>query len=628
MADYSGKYVTFLDQEIKVGSFTGRPTGRCAIREYSTALDLYRVCKDIIGLYDEEENLKTEDFLYLQDSNGVNKFAIGFRKGGFKNSYIDNDHYFICWKCASENITITDNDKPPAAAPWNDWHWAGEAMYFNGYIANWPGIAPSIWPDLASAGLTPTQLAEILGYSSISFFAPDPGLYPYWQGPSYGDATLTQIFGYMDSCFVIMESELKNYDGTSVVSYTGETPISYHGGTAWTNMITDYDCTDPSYTIGGTVGYGADYDGFCPFDLLPYNPEEPLPDEPESPGAGGGTYVPGGWGGYTGYNNTFPSKSVIDTGLISIYSPSDAQVEDLAEYLWTDDYYASLQKWGLKPTEQIITFGYVPFEVPRDGTASDVYMCGQNSNVQMYKVTSQYYGFNAGSVLVRGANFDNLGAFADYQRSKVLMYIPCIGFVPLVATDVLDHYINLRYRVDLFTGNFVADVYREDGSKPTLIGSYSGNCLTSFPLTEANYAQFYQQKRGTIFGMIGDIVGGITEAITNPASLANIGDTIASLWDGVDNLTKLAPEVQRSGSMDESFGALAFEQPFIMLVTPNMFGGGSEYVRHYGRATMNAYKLSDLTGLTIVARVIDGDVAATDEEKNEINALLKDGVIL
>lgn len=625
MADYSGKYVTFLDQEIKVGSFTGRPNTRCAIREYGTSLDLYQVCTDVIGLYDEENNLKTEDFLYLKDSGGTIKFAIGFRKGGFKNSYIDNDHYFICWKCASANITISENEKPPAASPYNNWMWAGEGQVYNGYIANWPGIAPSIWPDLAGSGLTPSQIIEIIGYSSIMFFAPDPGLYPYWQGPSYGDKTLTQIMGYSDSCFVIMDADLKNYDGTSIVSYTGQTPISLHAGTAWTNMVTDYDCTDPSYTLGGTVGVGVDYDGYCPFDLLPYNPEEPLPDEPESPGAGGGTYVPGGWGGYTGYNDTFPGKSVIDTGLISIYSPSDSQVEDLAEYLWSDDYYTSLQKWGLKPTEQIITFGYVPFTVPRDGVASDVYMCGQNTNLQMYKVTSQYYPFDAGSVLVRGANFDNLGAFADYQRSKVLMYIPCIGFVPLVATDVLDYYVNLKYRVDLFTGNFVADVYRVNGSKPTLIGSYSGNCLTSYPLTEANYAQFYQQKRGGIFGLLGDIVGGITEAITNPA---NIGNTIASIWDGIDNLTKLAPEVQRSGSMDESFGSLAYEQPFIMLVTPNMFGGGSEYVRHYGRATMNAYKLSDLTGLTIVARVIDGEVSATDEEKAEINTLLKDGVIL
>ena len=174
----------------------------------------------------------------------------------------------------------------------------------------------------------------------------------------------------------------------------------------------------------------------------------------------------------------------------------------------------------------------------------------------------------------------------------------------------------------------------ENSENVIQLSSYTGNCFTNYPLTEANYAQYYQQKRNAIFGLLGDLAGGLFEtsgslASGNPAGVVGgILNTVTSIFDGVDNMTKLAPEVNRSGSMEASLASLSREQPFVMLVTPHPYIDKA-YIQSYGYATSTAAKIKDLgSGFTVVARLEDKVAGATVEEQQMIESILKDGFFI
>lgn len=641
MADYAGHDVTWLGQTFHVGRFTGGDANwDVAIQDDASAFVLLSFCKDVIGIYDENEQLKTEGFAYIDDGAGNIKFALGFKYNTHSNG-LGMDRYYCWWKLADANTTITEGETPPDFAPWNSWIYCGASHSYG-------GLTPELFEDMSSLPIE--ELTYHLAMNSITFFAPDKALFPYnWD--VYSVASADDMMGYSDSQFVICTTGVQRltadnwpdgwgYDGATPLHIRNEGVSHWFPGGYWAT---------PNYALNTTIGVGDIYRGYCPLDfggvILPDDPEEDMPDDKVPPGGGNGGIVPGGWGGVTGHDRTLPQKEVSDTGLISIFAPTDNQVHDLASYLWTTDYHDSCEKWGLKPMEQIINFGFVPFIIPHEQVSTTVHMCGQATPVDMFKATHQYHIFNCGSVYIKGPNNDNVAAYSDYQRSKALMYVPAIGFVPLVATDILDRTLELEYKIDIFTGDIVANVYvsrsagnfvgsMENSENVIQLSSYTGNCFTNYPLTEANYAQYYQQKRNAIFGLLGDLAGGLFEtggslATGNPAGVVGgILNTVTSIFDGIDNMTKLAPEVNRSGSMEASLASLSREQPFVMLVTPHPYIDKA-YIQSYGYATSTAAKIKDLgSGFTVVARLEDKVAGATVEEQQMIESILKDGFFI
>ena len=86
-------------------------------------------------------------------------------------------------------------------------------------------------------------------------------------------------------------------------------------------------------------------------------------------------------------------------------------------------------------------------------------------------------------------------------------------------------------------------------------------------------------------------------------------------------------EVERTNGYTGSTTILGCEQPYIFLSQPiQVFD--SLYPSYEGYPSYLAYSLNELHGFTKVESLIDNTVSATDEEKREIEKLLKEGVIL
>ena len=135
------------------------------------------------------------------------------------------------------------------------------------------------------------------------------------------------------------------------------------------------------------------------------------------------------------------------------------------------------------------------------------------------------------------------------------------------------------------------------------------------PVTGANYGRTYKNT--------------IVEGIKAGASLftGNLGGFLSGVM-GAFGAASEGPQVSRSGNYSGSMAALAERRPCLFLIRPiqHMPGGYSEYV---GYPSFITYQLKKLEGYTMVDAVIDNQIAgATDAEKEEIERLLKEGVIL
>jgi hypothetical protein len=85
--------------------------------------------------------------------------------------------------------------------------------------------------------------------------------------------------------------------------------------------------------------------------------------------------------------------------------------------------------------------------------------------------------------------------------------------------------------------------------------------------------------------------------------------------------------VERTGAYTGPAAFMGCEYPYLILTQPIQVMPDN-YARYEGFPCYQTYKLSRLSGYTKCESVIDNTVSATDAEKDEIERLLKEGVIL
>ena len=85
--------------------------------------------------------------------------------------------------------------------------------------------------------------------------------------------------------------------------------------------------------------------------------------------------------------------------------------------------------------------------------------------------------------------------------------------------------------------------------------------------------------------------------------------------------------VSRSGGISGNAGIMGDYQPFIVVTRP-ISDKPSTYDNNIGQTYNKSARLGTLSGLTVVEEAHIEGMNATDAEKQEIERLLKEGVIL
>lgn len=210
--------------------------------------------------------------------------------------------------------------------------------------------------------------------------------------------------------------------------------------------------------------------------------------------------------------------------------------------------------------------------------------------------------------------------FMDYSPyTKLSVYIPYCGIVPLNVDNFMNDKISMKCRVDMLTGQFVVFISNSVG----VITTVSGNCAYQLPIRANDYNRLVTSGLGLLGGIVGT-AGALATGNIPLAIGAGLG-TVGGLFATSQSMTK--PDVTSKGSLGGNYGLLGNRTPYLIIQRPTI-SVPSDYGKTIGYMSRITAKLGDLTGFTVVEEIHLEHISATDDEKKLIENALKSGVIL
>lgn len=344
----------------------------------------------------------------------------------------------------------------------------------------------------------------------------------------------------------------------------------------------------------------------------------PTDDDPFEPGGDSGTG--GGNGDFDSTGDdieipSLPTLSASDTGFITLFNPSILQLKSLASYMWSGAFdLNSFRKIFADPMNCILGLSIVPVTIP-NGSSKEVKVGNISTGISMTTAGSQYVEVDCGSIAVN----EYWGAYLDYDPyTKAEIYLPYVGSHPIAVDDIMRKTVTVKYHVDILSGACTA--YVKCGS--SVLYEFIGQCSSSIPVTGNDWTNVINGVLN-IAGSIGTMVatGGLSAPISAGSAIAG-GATIASTA-----INSMKPSIEKSGSMSGTGGMLSVQTPYLILTRPRQAlpTGQNSFMGYPSFITEN---LGSLTGYTEIESIHLDNVPATNAELNEIETLLRKGVIL
>lgn len=333
-----------------------------------------------------------------------------------------------------------------------------------------------------------------------------------------------------------------------------------------------------------------------------------------------------------------PGISVVGSGFATIFTPSKTQLRNLAGLFWNETVFDFFQNLVENISDMFLSLAMVPFTVPAGSTVS-VRWLGIDTAVSLTLAAQQFIEFDMGSINLGGdTRIWRSNSALDYSPfSQLGIYLPFIGFRDLDIDDCRNKVMNLKYRIDILSGECVAII----SLNGAVLYQFSGNCLTQIPLTNEGMQSLVADavQVGLAINTVASAGGGAAVA-EEAAESSGIGATLKKLDNALNTPAgrQLAsttanaviggkPMYNKTGSVSGAGGLLAVRQPYLYLKTP--VSAIPDYYRRYcGYPCNKTGKLKSFTGFTVVEDIRLNGLTATAPEVAEIYSLLKGGVII
>lgn len=339
------------------------------------------------------------------------------------------------------------------------------------------------------------------------------------------------------------------------------------------------------YDIDVEINYPKDF--IDPIGENPTNPTEP-PDKNE-----GNISIP----------PKNPTDSVTSSKLFTVYNPTADQIDALGGYLWGESIAGTLASIFTNPLNAIISLHCIYCEPDVIGT-KEIRLGYLASGVSAKYVVSQYKEVDCGTIRIP----EYYGDCRDYSPyTTINLFLPFIGFRPIKVDDVMGSELSIKYFVDVYTGTCLACVSVNKGGVIQLTYNFDGNCSVMLPLTSGSWAN-----------MTVGLATALTSMIVNPVAGA------LQLPNAVHNGISMSSQ----GQLGCNAGAMGRKKPYVVVTNTQAYDAVG-YNELYGYPANILTKLSQLEGYTKVKEVhVENVNNATVDEKNEIERLLKSGVII
>lgn len=477
-----------------------------------------------------------------------------------------------------------------------------------------------------------------------------------------------------------LEFSLKYSDGSLV----NNVPFTYENSQPDATGITNWIIEGNTLTFTNECWYAIAWIRFHSADYpeLEYELEvhikDPMP-QPNLPGPylpeGGG--ISGGGNGSTGSNTvtgTFdaqPGPSIVEnlpvgssgadiasSGMYTKYLCNNALLNLLAEFFWEDNVGIQALKAVLgNPIDSIISLTAYPFalETLVPTTATTIYFGQYDSHFSAFSLTKSSFQIDWGSVTIPFF----WGSFLDYSPyTKIQLYLPWgVGFVSIDPNEVVPWSSKNSYnKADFVNGtirvvtNIELDkgacVHNIIGNNGRVIGSFGGVVGKQVPVTGSdNSARILAMMSAAISSSsaVGMAAGGAVASGKNLAYgkgmtmaeraegremignyKSSVGGAIQSLSGGIAS----PPSYPRAGTFSDATNTLSYQYPYLIISRPSQ-SVPQQYGRFMGYPSniFHAH-LGEVRGYTEVSSIHLDKITATANELDELESILKGGVLL
>lgn len=359
---------------------------------------------------------------------------------------------------------------------------------------------------------------------------------------------------------------------------------------------------------------------------------------PTDPYSGAGDSTSGGGGGsFDGSSDpvavpSLPSVGATNTGFISLFVPSQAQLKQVADYLWSGLFDLSTYlKIFENPMDCILGLSVVPITVPTSGSAQITVGNIELSGISLPLASQQYVEVDCGSIPFTDKFF---GSYLDQDPyTKMALFVPYSGIHSVKADDIMGKTVNLKYHIDILTGSLVAFLTCGD----SVLYEFNGACASNIPVNSINYASTIENairiavNIGTTVATAGAAapMTGATAAKGAADGARLFGTAVNMAGSTAEGILSLKPNIDRAGSLGGTTGLMGNQTPYFIITRPRLCKPANQNT-FKGYPSFIQVTIGDLIGegYTEFDTVILAGLYLTDSEKEELKQILESGVYL
>ena len=305
------------------------------------------------------------------------------------------------------------------------------------------------------------------------------------------------------------------------------------------------------------------------------------------------------------------------TDILKIYSMDQTTLASLASVLCSHSYsnWQSYLPMYTNPLDGIITLHWMPVNTTSTVIGS-ITIGNFSTSVATDVITNQYVEYSLGSLTVP----EYWGNYLDYDATRLQLFLPYIGSVNLNPDEVMRKDLRIKYNIDLLTGTCVAIVYTYND---TIIFTGSGNMAVELPLSSITFANTTSAFLSASSGLASSAL--MMSMAASPGALPAV--MASSAVSTAVSIMNAKPNYSKSGYVGSCAGAMSTQYAYLLISRPaqcvpqnnNEFSGYPLY---------STVQLSTCSGFTKVDQINLSNCTATDNEKNMIVNILKEGVLI
>lgn len=324
--------------------------------------------------------------------------------------------------------------------------------------------------------------------------------------------------------------------------------------------------------------------------------------------------------------DSVPTDSVTGS-MVHCYNVDAQNLADLHTKLFTDSFIQNLVNAVNKPMDCILKLHMLPVDV---GGVNDTIVLGNlDTGIATLGKYSRFIEYNCGNISNKLEQ--PFGLSADYNTEYEL-FLPFVNMVKLNVDDVINATLNVKYRIDILTGDFVVIVtttkYNSKDNPYTAIVYHScGNMSADIPITSGGY-----NALGVVMGGIGvasSVAGLATAAATATGGLcvpAMVGGALGIAGSSVGAMNSLVNQHYSFAGGIGGIGALmGHKTPFLKVTFPNVaLTSGSLYNHFVGMPSMFDANIGSFSGFNAFSNF--NLTFGTVTERENMRTLLNNGV--